>query len=117
MIAALLGWAVLSERIPRRTWLAMALAAVGVTAMVAGTIEAGVLAVVLPVVMTRVVRDRDRDHALPPRRVDDARDLRLAGAGRRRGVAPFASLGSATTGGLGLFFLLGTFQIGAGSRS
>ena len=46
MIAALLGWAVLSERISRRTWLAMVMAAVGVAAMVAGSFDAGALAVV-----------------------------------------------------------------------
>ena len=45
VFAALLGWAVLGERIAPRTWLAMALAAGGVSAMVAGTLEAGFLAV------------------------------------------------------------------------
>ena len=53
VFAALLGWAVSGERIPPRTWLAMALAAGGVSAMVAGTLEAGFLAVAFPLVMTR----------------------------------------------------------------
>ena len=91
----------------------MALAAVGVTLMVAGSIEAGALAVVLPDRDDRLVRRRDRDHALPARRVDDAREC----ASQALVVvvaAPFASLGSATPGDWGLFFLLGTFQIGAG---
>ncbi len=34
VMAALLGWAILSERISRRTWIAMLMAAVGVGAMV-----------------------------------------------------------------------------------
>ena len=55
VFAALLGWLVLGERIPPRTWLAMALAAGGVSAMVAGTLEAGFLAVALPLVMTRSI--------------------------------------------------------------
>ena len=53
MMAALLGWAFLSERISGRTWFAMGLAAVGVTLMVVSSIDAGAVAVVLPIVMTR----------------------------------------------------------------
>ena len=113
MIAALLGWAALSERIPRRTWLAMALAAVGVTAMVAGSIEAGALAVVLPVVMTLsfsiviVITRYRRDVSMMPASCASQAVVVVV-------AAPFASLGSATQADWGLFFLLGTFQIGAG---
>ena len=46
VMAALLGWAILSERISRRTWIAMVDRGAGVGAMVAGTFEAGSLAVV-----------------------------------------------------------------------
>ena len=113
MIAALLGWVALSERIPRRTWLAMALAAVGVTAMVAGSIEAGALAVVLPVVMTLsfsiviVITRYRRDVSMMPASCASQAVVVVV-------AAPFASLGSATQADWGLFFLLGTFQIGAG---
>ena len=48
IMAALLGWAILSERISRRTWIAMVMAAFGVGAMVVGSFHAGALAVVLP---------------------------------------------------------------------
>ena len=113
MIAALLGWVALSERIARRTWLAMALAAVGVTAMVAGSIEAGALAVVLPVVMTLsfsiviVITRYRRDVSMMPASCASQAVVVVV-------AAPFASLGSATQADWGLFFLLGTFQIGAG---
>lgn len=52
MVAALLAWLLISEGIPVRTWVAMALAAAGVGAMVAGGVEGGVAATVLPFVMT-----------------------------------------------------------------
>src|SRR6478735_3002013 len=52
VMAALLGWVILSERISRRTWIAMLMAAIGVGAMVIGSFHAGPLAVALPIVMT-----------------------------------------------------------------
>jgi len=113
MIAALLGWAVLSERISRRTWLAMGVAAVGVTVMVAGTIDAGAVAVVLPILMTAsfamvivITRYRRDVSMMPATCASQALVVVVA--------APFASLGSASTTDWGLFFVLGTFQIGAG---
>jgi drug/metabolite transporter (DMT)-like permease len=113
MIAALLGWALLSERISRRTWLAMGLAAVGVTVMVAGSIDAGAVAVVLPILMTAsfaivivITRYRRDVSMMPATCASQALVVVVA--------APFVSLGSANATDWGLFFVLGTFQIGAG---
>ena len=52
MMAALLGWALLSERIDGRTWAASALAGAGVGLMAAGSFDAGAAAVGLPFLMT-----------------------------------------------------------------
>lgn len=52
MLAALLAWLLLSERVPGRTWVAMALAGVGVVLIVGGGIEGGAVAALLPLVMT-----------------------------------------------------------------
>lgn len=52
MFAALLGWALLSDPVPRRTWAAVAVAAAGVALMVGGAAEAGSGAMVIPLLMT-----------------------------------------------------------------
>ena len=52
MMAALLGWALLSEPVDGRTWVALVLAAAGVALMAAGSFDAGTTAVVLPLVVT-----------------------------------------------------------------
>ena len=85
MMAALLGWALLHER-DRRPDVdrARCSPAVGVAVMAAGSFDAGAAAVGLPFLMTVSFAARDRDRAAPPGRVDDARDLRLAGARRAR---------------------------------
>jgi len=113
VFAALLGWAILGERIPTRTWLAMALAAGGVSAMVAGTVEAGFLAVAFPLVMTAsfalviVLTRYRRDVSMLPAACVSQAVIVVA-------LLPFASLGAATREDWSLFFLLGTFQVGAG---
>ena len=113
MIAALLGWAVLSERVPGRTWLAMVVAAVGVGVMVAGTFSAGATAVVLPIVMTVsfaiviVITRYRRDVSMMPATCASQALVIVV-------VAPFASFGSATTADWATFLALGTFQMGAG---
>ncbi len=113
MIAALLGWAVLSERVPGRTWLAMGVAAVGVGVMVAGSFSAGAVAVALPIVMTAsfavviVITRYRRDVSMMPATCASQALVIVV-------VAPFASFGSATTADWGIFFALGTFQMGAG---
>jgi len=113
VFAALLGWLVLGERIPPRTWLAMALAAGGVSAMVAGTLEAGFLAVALPLVMTAafalviVLTRLRRDVSMLPATCASQAIVALA-------WLPFISLGSATGEDWTLFLVLGVFQVGAG---
>ena len=78
MMAALLGWALLSERISRRTWFAMGVAAVGVTVMVVGSFNAGAMAVVLPIVMTAsfaiviVITRYRRDVSMMPAKIGRA---------------------------------------------
>ncbi len=113
MIAALLGWAVLSERVPRRTWLAIGIAAIGVGVMVAGSFSAGATAVVLPIVMTAsfaiviVITRYRRDVSMMPATCASQALVIVV-------VAPFASFESASTTDWGIFFALGTFQMGAG---
>ncbi len=113
MIAALLGWALLSERISRRTWFAMGVAAVGVTVMVVGSFNAGAMAVVLPIVMTAsfaiviVITRYRRDVSMMPATCASQALVVVV-------IAPFASFGSATSSDWGLFFALGTFQMGVG---
>ena len=113
MMAALLGWALLSERISRRTWLAMVMAAVGVAAMVAGSFHAGAMAVVLPIVMTAsfavvivITRYRREVSMLPATCASQALVIVV--------VAPFASFGSAGASDWEIFFALGVFQMGVG---
>jgi drug/metabolite transporter (DMT)-like permease len=113
MMAALLGWVLLSERISRRTWLAMLMAAVGVAAMVAGSFDAGALAVVLPIVMTTsfaiviVIARHRRDVSMMPATCASQALVLVV-------VAPFASFTSATTRDWEIFFALGVFQMGFG---
>src|SRR3954469_19804743 len=113
VMAALLGWAILSERISRRTWIAMLMAAVGVGAMVIGSFHAGVLAVALPIVMTFsfaiviVLTRYRRDVSMMPATCASQALVVVV-------VAPFASIGSASTSDWGIFFALGVFQMGLG---
>ena len=113
MMAALLGWALLSERISRRTWFAMGVAAVGVTVMVVGSFNAGAMAVVLPIVMTAsfaiviVITRYRRDVSMMPATCASQALVVVV-------IAPFASVGSVTASDWGLFFALGTFQMGVG---
>lgn len=52
LMAALLAWALLGERVASRTWASMALALVGVGLIVGGGVQGGALAVLLPFGMT-----------------------------------------------------------------
>ena len=103
----------LGERIAPRTWLAMALAAGGVSAMVAGTLEAGFLAVALPLVMTAsfalviVLTRFRRDVSMLP-----ATCVSQAVVAWRGCPSPRSSRRRARTGASSS--LLGTFQVGAG---
>jgi drug/metabolite transporter (DMT)-like permease len=113
MFAALLAWMVMGERIGRRTWLAIAVAAVGMTVMVAGSLDAGALAVVLPFVMTAsfavvivIARQRQDVSMLPATCASQALVVVV--------LLPFVSIGSATGSDWTIFFLLGVFQMGVG---
>jgi len=111
--AALLAWIVMGERISRRTWLAIAVAAIGMTVMVAGSLDAGALAVLLPFVMTAsfavvivIARHRQEVSMLPATCASQALVVVV--------LAPFISIGSATGSDWTIFFLLGVFQMGVG---
>ena len=113
MLAALLGWLVLSERIGRRTWIGMGVAAIGVAVMVTGSLQSGALAVVLPFVMTAsfavvivIARHRREVSMLPATCASQALIVVV--------VAPFASFGSATASDWRIFAALGVFQMGLG---
>lgn len=95
MLAALLAWLFLAERIALRTWLAMVIAALGVVLMVGGGVDGGPVAAVLPFVMTVafavvIVLSRRRS------------DISLAPAAFLSQIVvivclgPFASMGSAS---------------------
>ena len=113
ILAALLGWVLLSERITRRTWLAMAVAGLGVGLMVAGSLDAGAVAVILPFVMTIsfaaviVITRYRRDVSMMPATCASQAIIVVV-------MAPFASLGSATAQDWRLFAALGLFQMGVG---
>lgn len=113
ILAALLGWVLLSERITRRTWLAMAVAGLGVGLMVAGSLDAGAVAVILPLVMTIsfaaviVITRYRRDVSMMPATCASQAIIVVV-------MAPFASLGSATAQDWRLFAALGLFQMGVG---
>ena len=113
IMAALLGWAILSERISRRTWIAMVMAAFGVGAMVVGSFHAGALAVILPVIMTFsfavviVMTRYRRDVSMMPATCASQALVIVV-------VAPFASFGSATASDWRIFAALGIFQMGIG---
>ena len=106
MMAALLAWVLLGERVRRRTWGAMALALVGVVLMVGGGVEGGVPAVVIPLVMTVafavvIVLSRHRsDISLAPAAFIS--QLLVIAV-----VGPFAAMGSASATDWGLLALLG----------
>ena len=113
MFAALLAYAVMRERIGPRSWLAIAVAAVGMSVMVAGSLDAGALAVLLPFVMTAsfavvivITRHRQEVSMLPATCASQVLVIVV--------LAPFISIGSATGSDWMIFLLLGFFQMGLG---
>jgi len=113
MMAALLGWALLSERVDTRTWIALALAGGGVALMAAGSLDAGVAAVALPLVMTAsfamviVVARHRRDVSMMPATCASQVLVVLA-------CAPFVSLGSVSRSDWAILAALGVGQMGLG---
>ncbi len=113
MMAALLGWLLLSERVDTRTWAALALAGAGVVLMAAGSFDAGAAAVVLPFVMTAsfamviVIARHRREVSMMPATCASQALVVLA-------CAPFVSLGSVTRSDWAILAALGVGQMGLG---
>jgi drug/metabolite transporter (DMT)-like permease len=113
MMAALLGWALLSERIDGPTWAALALAGVGVALMAAGSLDAGAAAVGLPFLMTAsfaaviVIARHRRDVSMMP--ATCASQALVVAA-----CLPFVALGSASRSDWAILAALGVGQMGLG---
>lgn len=113
MMAALLGWVLLSERVDRRTWAALALAGAGVVLMAAGSFDAGAAAVVLPFVMTAsfamviVIARHRREVSMMPATCASQVLVVLA-------CAPFVSLASVSRSDWAVLAALGVGQMGLG---
>ena len=113
MMAALLGWAVLSERVDGRTWAALALAGAGVALMVAGSFDAGTAAVGLPFLMTAsfaaviVVARHRSDVSMMP--ATCASQVLVVVA-----CLPFVAPGSASGNDWAILAALGVGQMGLG---
>ena len=113
MMAALLGWVLLSEGVDTRTWIALALAGAGVALMAAGSLDAGVAAVVLPLVMTAsfamviVIARHRKDVSMMPATCASQVLVVLA-------CAPFVSLGSVSRSDWAVLAALGVGQMGLG---
>jgi drug/metabolite transporter (DMT)-like permease len=111
--AALLAWIALGESITRRSWLAMAIAVLGVALMVGGPGSGGVVGVGSSLVMTLafaigiVVTRHRRDVSMAPASCLSQLLVVLA-------VAPFASFGSVSEHDLTFLVLLGVGQMALG---
>lgn len=113
MMAALLGWALLAERVDRRTWVALALAGAGVVLMAAGSFDAGVAAVLLPFVMTAsfavvivIARHRREVSMMPATFASQVLVVAVC--------APFVSLASVGPNDWWILAALGVGQMGLG---
>ena len=113
MMAALLGWVLLSEPVDGRTWAALLLAGAGVAVMAAGSLDAGFAAVGLPLLMTAsfaaviVIARHRRDVSMMP--ATCASQVLVVAA-----CAPFVTLGSVGRGDWAILAALGVGQIGLG---
>jgi drug/metabolite transporter (DMT)-like permease len=113
MIAALLGWALLSERVDGRTWIALLLAGVGVVLMAAGSLDAGIAAVGLPFLMTAsfaaviVIARHRQDVSMMPATCASQAIVVVA-------CLPFVAPGSASDSDWAIFAALGVGQMGLG---
>jgi drug/metabolite transporter (DMT)-like permease len=113
MMAALLGWVLLSEPVDGRTWVALALAGAGVALMAAGSLDAGTTAVVLPFVVTAsfaaviVIARHRRDVSMMPATFSSQVLVVVA-------CLPFLSIGSVRGGDWGVLAALGVGQMGLG---
>jgi drug/metabolite transporter (DMT)-like permease len=113
MMAALLGWVLLSEPVDGRTWAALALAGAGVALMAAGSLDAGTTAVVLPFVVTAsfaaviVIARHRRDVSMMPATFSSQVLVVVA-------CLPFLSVGSVRGGDWAVLAALGVGQMGLG---
>jgi drug/metabolite transporter (DMT)-like permease len=113
MMAALLGWALIGERVDARTWVALVLAGAGVVVMAAGSLDAGVAAVGLPLLMTAsfaavivIARHRREVSMLPATCASQVLVVVVC--------APFVTLTSVSDSDWAILAALGVGQIGLG---
>ena len=113
MTAALLGWALLRERIDGRTWLSLVLAGTGVVLMAAGSLSAGATAIVLPLVMTAsfaavivIARHRREVSMMPATCASQVLVVAVC--------LPFVEVGSVARGDWAVLAGLGVAQMGLG---
>lgn len=111
MLAAALGWALVGDAVAPRTVLSIAIAAIGVTVMVAGSFDGGVAATTLPLVMTAafagvvvIARHRSEVSMLPATALSQVLVVVA--------VAPFASFSSASGKDTLVLAALGFGQMG-----
>jgi len=113
MMAALLGWVLISEPVDGRTWAALLLAGAGVAVMAAGSLGAGIGAVGLPLLMTAsfamviVIARHRRDVSMMP--ATCASQVLVVVV-----CAPFVTLGSVGGGDWAILAALGVGQMGLG---
>jgi drug/metabolite transporter (DMT)-like permease len=113
IIAALLAWAALGERVTRRSWVAMAIAVFGVALMMGAPGSGGALGIGVSLVMTVafataiVITRHRRDVSMVPASCLAQLVVFLV-------VAPFADAGSVRGRDLALLVLLGVGQVGLG---
>jgi len=111
--AALLAWIALGESISRRSWMAMAVAVLGVALMVGGPGSGGVIGVGSSLVMTLafavgiVITRHRRDVSMAPAICLSQLLVVLA-------IAPLASFGTVSQHDLAFLVLLGVGQMGLG---
>lgn len=113
MMAAVLGWAFLRERVDTRTWVALGLAGAGVLLMAAGSFDAGAAAIGLPLLMTAafaaviVIARHRREVSMMP--ATFASQVLVVVA-----CAPFVEPGSAGDDDWAVLAALGVGQMGLG---
>jgi drug/metabolite transporter (DMT)-like permease len=113
IVAALLAWASIGERVTRRSWIAMAVAVLGVALMVGAPGSGGALGISVSLLMTLafatgiVITRHRRDVSMVPA-------ICLAQLLVVLASIPFADAGSVTGRDLALLVLLGVGQIGLG---
>ena len=113
MMAALLGWVLIPEPVDGRTWAALLLAGAGVAVMAAGSLDAGIGAVGLPLLMTAsfavviVIARHRRDVSMMP--ATCASQVLVVVV-----CAPFVTLGSVSGSDWAILAALGVGQMGLG---